>query len=46
MSIKYGESKKQYVKGKRVKNLTVYVEKDKVYVDWEEIGDDDGQYTQ
>lgn len=36
MSIKYGESKKQYVKGKRVKNLKVYVDLERVCVDYEE----------
>lgn len=40
MSIKYGESKKQYVKGKRVKNLEVYVDKEVVKVDYEELTDD------
>lgn len=37
MSIKYGESKKQYVKGKRVKNLEVYVDKEKVCITWDDI---------
>ena len=40
MSIKYGESKKQYVKGRRVKNLTIDVYTDCVSVDWEEIEDE------
>lgn len=40
MSIKYGESKKQYVKGRRVKNLTVYVDLDKVCVDYDECDDE------
>ena len=39
MSIRYGESKEQYVKGKRVKNLTIYVDKEVVKVDWEEYDD-------
>ena len=37
MSIKYGKSKRQYVKGKRVENLTVYVDTDKVCVEWDDI---------
>lgn len=37
MSIKYGRSKKQYVKGKEVVNLSVYVDKDKVCVDWDDL---------
>lgn len=40
MSIKYGESKIQYVKDKRVKNLEVYVDKEVVKVDYEEYSDD------
>lgn len=39
MSIKYGESKEQYVKGKRVKNLQIHVDLDRVCVDWEEWDD-------
>lgn len=39
MSIKYGESKEQYVKGKRVKNLSIYFDTEKVLVDWDEYGD-------
>ena len=40
MSIKYGESKKQYVKGKRVKNLSVFVDTDIVCVEYEEYDDE------
>ena len=36
MSIKYGTSKKQYVKGRRVKNLSIYIDKEVVMVDWDE----------
>lgn len=36
MSIKYGDSKEQYVKGKRVHNLRIDVTVDKVCVDWDE----------
>lgn len=37
MSIKYGKSKKQYVKGKEVVNLEIYVDKEKVCVDWDDM---------
>lgn len=37
MSIKYGESKQQFVKGRRVKNLEIFVDKDTVKVDWDEM---------
>lgn len=37
MSIKYGESKKQYIKGKEVKNLEIFVDQEKVCVDWDEL---------
>lgn len=36
MSIKYGTSKNQFVKGKRVKNLSVFVDTDVVKVDYDE----------
>ena len=38
MSIKYGKSKAQYVKGKPVENLTVIVNKNSVEVDYDKIG--------
>ena len=40
MSIKYSESKKQFVKGRRVKNLQIDVYTNRVDVDWDEIEDD------
>lgn len=39
MSIKYGDSKNQFVKGRRVRNLTIFVDTDVVKVDYDEIGE-------
>lgn len=37
MSIKYGKSKKQYVNGKEVVNLEIYVDLEKVCVKWDDL---------
>ena len=37
MSIKYGKNKKQFVNGKRVKNMEIYVDEDIVSVSYDPV---------